>query len=257
MADPATLLGYVAEAAGVAKLSSRRDGAAARLGAARDHLARLEDILNELRTGVARLGAEAGEAARAAALGREVLQLRYTLSVRRVEALETEIGALREKAAEGRAAVAAGRDALSKAQERWREARRVLGEREEAYRCAVWGARGAARRPPRGPGTAQGNPGARGSPAARGGGFGGGGGGARSDPPAHAPRGRRRRARGRSDPRGRGRRRGGARGWGTPKQPLPHKTAFSRPPAPRKTSGRVRSRPTRANGGRSRRSSRR
>ena len=137
MADPATLLGYVAEAAGVAKLSGRRDGAAARLGAARDHLARLEDVLNELRAGVARLGAEAGEAARAAALGREVLQLRYTLSVRRVEALEAEIGALREKAAEGRAAVAAGRDALSSAQERWREARRVLGEREESYRRAV------------------------------------------------------------------------------------------------------------------------
>ena len=32
MADPATLLGYVAEAAGVAKLSARRDGAEARLG---------------------------------------------------------------------------------------------------------------------------------------------------------------------------------------------------------------------------------
>ena len=72
MADPATLLGYVAEAAGVAKLSTRRDGAEARLGAARDHLERLEDILRELRAQVARLEAEAKEAARAASLNREV-----------------------------------------------------------------------------------------------------------------------------------------------------------------------------------------
>ncbi len=137
MADPATLLGYVAEAAGVAKLSARRDGAEARLGAARDHLERLEDILRELRAQVARLEAEAKEAARAASLNREVLHLRYTGSVQRVEALETELGALREKAAEARGVVAAGRDALQAAQARLREARHILGEREETYRRAV------------------------------------------------------------------------------------------------------------------------
>ena len=214
MADPATLLGYVAEAAGVAKLSGRRDGAAARLGAARDHLARLEDILNELRVGVARLEAEAGEAARAASLGREVLQLRYTLSVRRVEALEAEIGSLREKAAEGRAAVAAGRDALSSAQEKWREARRVLGEREEIYRRAVGeleARRGDLRVAQERLKGTQARAEALRREAA---GLAEETAALEAAPPAHAPRGRWRGARGRSDPRGRGRRCGGARRWG-------------------------------------------
>ena len=51
--------------------------------------------------------------------------------------METELGALREKAAEARGVVAAGRDALQAAQARLREARHILGEREETYRRAV------------------------------------------------------------------------------------------------------------------------
>ena len=69
----------------------------------------MEDILRELRARRWRgLEAEAKEAARAASLNREVLHLRYTGSVRRVEALEADFGALREKAAEARGVVAGG-----------------------------------------------------------------------------------------------------------------------------------------------------
>ncbi|MFA5594222.1 MAG: AAA family ATPase, partial [Trueperaceae bacterium] len=48
IADPAKLLEYVAEAAGVARLSGRRDQTQARLDTAMSHLERLQDVLLEL-----------------------------------------------------------------------------------------------------------------------------------------------------------------------------------------------------------------
>ncbi|MFN2322747.1 MAG: AAA family ATPase, partial [Trueperaceae bacterium] len=99
MADPATLLGYVAEAAGVARLAGRREQTQARLDASRLHLARLEDVLFELRERIELLRHEAEAAERHAALSREALILRVTAGHARVAALEGEVAALRREAA--------------------------------------------------------------------------------------------------------------------------------------------------------------
>ncbi len=99
MADPATLLGYVAEAAGVARLAGRREQTQARLDAARLHLARLEDVLLELRERIELLRHEAEAAERHATLSREALILRVTAGHARVAALEGEVTALRREAA--------------------------------------------------------------------------------------------------------------------------------------------------------------
>ncbi len=99
MADPATLLGYVAEAAGVARLAGRREQTQARLDAARLHLTRLEDVLHELRERIELLRHEAEAAERHAALSREALVLRVTAGHARVAALESEVDALRGEAA--------------------------------------------------------------------------------------------------------------------------------------------------------------
>ncbi len=118
MADPATLLGYVAEAAGVARLAGRREQTQARLDTATLHLARLEDVLLELRERIEHLRHEAAAAVRHAELAREALVLRVTAGHARVSALEGEVDGLRRDAAaaerailEVRAAAAAARSA--------------------------------------------------------------------------------------------------------------------------------------------------
>ncbi len=98
MADPSTLLGYVAEAAGVARLSGRREQTQARLDTARLHLARLEDVLLELRERIEHLRHEAAAAVRHADLSREALVLRVTAGYARVHALEAEVDGLRRDA---------------------------------------------------------------------------------------------------------------------------------------------------------------
>ena len=99
MADPPKLLQYVAEVAGVGRMSSRREQTQARLETARGHLDRLQDVLVELDERCVRLGEEAADAERHAALSAEALRLRVTASRRRVDALEQEIAGLLSSAA--------------------------------------------------------------------------------------------------------------------------------------------------------------
>ena len=99
MADPPKLLAYVAESVGVAKLAARREGTIASLEQAEAHLTRLDDLCETLRERAEVLELEAAEAERAAALTREGLRLRYTLSLRRVGGLSGELAGLREKGA--------------------------------------------------------------------------------------------------------------------------------------------------------------
>ncbi|HEX7022994.1 MAG TPA: chromosome segregation SMC family protein, partial [Trueperaceae bacterium] len=137
MADPAKLLGYVAEAAGVGKFAARREQTQARLLTARDHLSRIEDVMREQQQRLDALQLEAGEAERATLLGRAVLQLRYSLSSRRVSGLTSELDTLKQQQDALRTAVEAGRDELTAARERWQKARVELATLEEAYRQAL------------------------------------------------------------------------------------------------------------------------
>lgn len=137
MADPEKLLGYVAEAAGVARLSSRRDQTQARLDTAREHLQRLEDIMRELGRQLEGLKEEARQAERASTLNRDILQRRYSLSVRRVESLEGELAGLLKEQLELKETVETGRKALAAAQEGWQESRRKLAALEEVYRTSL------------------------------------------------------------------------------------------------------------------------
>lgn len=137
MADPATLLRYVAEAAGVARLSARREQTQARLDAASAHLTRLEDVLGELRERIEHLRHEAQVAGRHAALSREALVMRVTAGHARVTALQAETAALRgevgaaeQRILEGRERLAAGRTAVD-------DARGRRSEAERAYRDAL------------------------------------------------------------------------------------------------------------------------
>ena len=137
MADPPTLLSYVEEAAGVAKLSARREQTLSRLGLAREHLERLEDVMGELRRQLETLEREAQEAEQSAALQREQLALRYTLSERRVEALQREITELEARRQNVSAGLAHGQTQLSAAREAWSRSREVLRKAEETYRLAM------------------------------------------------------------------------------------------------------------------------
>ena len=137
MADPPTLLSYVEEAAGVAKLSSRREQTFSRLEMAREHLERLEDVMRELRRQLETLEREAAEAQRSAALNREQLALRYTLAQRRVEGLQRELTELEAQRQNVSAGLEHGRAQLSAAREAWGRSRERLAEAEAVYRRAV------------------------------------------------------------------------------------------------------------------------
>ncbi len=137
MADPPKLLAYVAESVGVAKLSSRRERALASLEQARTHLTRLDDLCAGLRERAEVLALEAAEAERAEALTREGLRLRFTLSLRRVEGLNTELAGLREKGSGLEVQLLEGREVLSDAQTVRQTAKRNLTEAESRYRQFV------------------------------------------------------------------------------------------------------------------------
>ena len=137
MADPGKLLSYVAEAADVTRLSSRRDQTEQRLITAREHLQRLDDIMQELERQLELLQAEAEQAARSNELNRNALQLRYTLAYQRVESLKQEVQGLQEKSAETSDALATGREQLAAARTHWQQQRTAVSEHEVAYRQAL------------------------------------------------------------------------------------------------------------------------
>ncbi|HEX7001587.1 MAG TPA: chromosome segregation protein SMC [Trueperaceae bacterium] len=150
MADPERLLEYVSEAAGAARLATRRDQAADRLAAADRHLERLQELLATLLEREQVLTDEARDARRHAELTAESLQLRYTAALLRQESLQAELrslheerGANEQRLAEGRAALAQLRSALDaakrdhdRAQERLRAAAANLEAKRGDLRVA-------------------------------------------------------------------------------------------------------------------------
>ncbi len=134
MASPDKLLEYVAEAAGVAKLSSRRDLSLGRLETAQGHLLRLADREDGLAAEVAGLAVEAQQAADHARLNAEALRLRYTLAALRAAHLEEETGSLAVQQAQLEAALAEGRRALSDLQTAWSTVRARVADTETVYR---------------------------------------------------------------------------------------------------------------------------
>ena len=133
-ADPEKLLSYVAEAAGVARLSSRRDQTQNRLDTARQHLQRLDDIMQTLQGQLELLREEAAQAQRHSELSREALQLRYTLSIRREESLSEEVAKLSQKQADLTYKLDMSREELTKLRGRWQTMRQDLVKLEESYR---------------------------------------------------------------------------------------------------------------------------
>ncbi len=137
MADPGKLLEYVAEAAGVARLSTRRDQTQARLDTAKHHLDRLQDVLVELERRVSMLADEAKDARRYTDLEREALQLRVTAAIARQAALLGEIRELDARRGGLEAALAEGRARLADLRERSAAARLERDACEERFRAAA------------------------------------------------------------------------------------------------------------------------
>lgn len=136
MADPAKLLEYVAEAAGVARLAGRREQTSARLDTATQHLARLQDVLVELAARGAALEREAKDAGRHAGLSAEQLALRYTLAAARVSTLRSELRELEERRGLLEAAILEGRELLEAARAATRSGATSRDAAEERYREA-------------------------------------------------------------------------------------------------------------------------
>jgi chromosome segregation protein len=137
MADPEKLLGYVAEAAGVAKLAARREQAQDRLETAKENLERVSELMQNLAVQVERLKVEAAQAQRHTELTREALQLRYTLAVQREQSLSAEVKELQVQEAVLADGIEQGREQLTLTQTRWHELRQTLASLEESYRVAV------------------------------------------------------------------------------------------------------------------------
>ena len=136
IADPAKLLEYVAEAAGVARLSGRRDQTQARLDTAMSHLERLQDVLLELDARCQALEVEARDATRHAELSAEALVLKFTAATARKAAVRAEIKELLERQGLLEAALVEGRTRLEGLRDRGREANRRRDAAEERYRTA-------------------------------------------------------------------------------------------------------------------------
>ena len=137
MADPEKLLGYVAEAAGVAKLAARREQAQDRLETAKENLERVSELMQTLAVQVERLKIEAAQAQRHTELTRESLQLKYTLAVQREQSLAAEVKELQMQEAVLADGIEQGREHLTLTQTRWHELRQTLSGLEESYRIAV------------------------------------------------------------------------------------------------------------------------
>ena len=137
MADPARLLSFVAEAAGVARLSGRRELAEDRLSRARDHMDRLNDLVEEQERQLERLEAEAASAARQADLSREALALQFTISVLRRQALESELQGLAGQEAELVRTVQALQEDQRTLGSDLRVRREALAAQQESFRKAT------------------------------------------------------------------------------------------------------------------------
>lgn len=137
MADPEKLLNYVAEAADVARLSSRREQSQGRLEAALVNLQRLEDIMLELESQLELLREEASLAEKHNFLSRESLILRYSLSVHRENGLKKELRTLSEQDQKLTGELEDIRVERSQTQENWQAARRKTTELETFYREAL------------------------------------------------------------------------------------------------------------------------
>lgn len=137
MADPPRLLSYVAEAAGVAQLSNRREQTVRRLDTAREHLARLEEKLAEDQARIDTLEREAEDARRHRELTARNRQLRFTLVDARVASLERDVQSLKASVLESESKLAAAREAADEARERVNDARERDREAEASHREAT------------------------------------------------------------------------------------------------------------------------
>jgi chromosome segregation protein len=137
MADPSRLLSYVSEAAGVARLSGRREQTEARLETARGHLDRLEEKLAEDAERIAALRRDADDAHRYDEGTAEARRLRLTIAEARVASLRGEVASLREEAARLEAALLDGRQEMTTLRETVEAARVADAEAEADYREAT------------------------------------------------------------------------------------------------------------------------
>ena len=137
MADPARLLEYVAEAAGAARLSTRRDQTQDRLDTAGAHLDRLQDVLIELEARVSALQAEAHDAQRHEALTAEALRLRFTAAALKQSSLINDIGSLERVRGELEARLAEGRLSLAEVRATLEKAKTERELRQELLRKAM------------------------------------------------------------------------------------------------------------------------
>jgi len=95
-ADPATLLAYLEEGAGLARLAGRRKQTGDKLDTADGHCQRLQDERELLAARVEKFRLEADAARRHRQLTAEAHALRYTLAVRKRESLDAELTRWRE-----------------------------------------------------------------------------------------------------------------------------------------------------------------
>lgn len=137
MADPARLLAFVAEAAGVARLAGRREQAEGRLARARDHLERLQDLQDELKRQLDRLENEASDAARHAQLSRESLSLRFSLASARVSGLQNDLAELGRTEQQLHASVSALLEDQDINREQLASRRQQVNASQEHYREAT------------------------------------------------------------------------------------------------------------------------
>jgi chromosome segregation protein len=135
------------EAAGVKGLQVKRNEASGRLGEALDNLARVSDILGELKPQVRRLALQAEHSQQHDALGARARALVLTSHRRREQAARAALGEARRASAaaeaaldEYRSAQDAGRELLAAAEARYwqaEEAARQAGRQREETRAAV------------------------------------------------------------------------------------------------------------------------
>ncbi len=112
-ANPVTMLGYLEEAAGLSRATHRRAQSLERLEAARVHLARVSDLMDEVKARVAKLEGEARAADEAQALQLELAGLEAALQRQRLRTLQTEMTRLDVEIADAERAGAAASNAVS------------------------------------------------------------------------------------------------------------------------------------------------
>ena len=132
-ASPAALLDTIAEAAGITRLTQRRDKTDMRLEQAQTHLEEVVAWLATLTERYHQLQREAQQAASASALERAILRLRYTLVWTRQQQLQDDLTKLNDKYALAQAHQQASEHALEQAQQRWQAARKQQHDAETAW----------------------------------------------------------------------------------------------------------------------------